>query len=167
MARAHGQVESGTATGSGNQITLVRDANGDGTPEGRSTLVSGLNGPFGVAVVGNDLYVANTDAIVRYPFTPGQTQITVPGVKVADLPAGPINHHWTKSLTASPDGSRLYVGVGSNSNAMERGTRSGDQPRGNPRSRPAFVRPLLSSSSSSQRLSLSLRVYSFSIFRRS
>ena len=122
MARAHGQVKSGETSGAGNQITLVRDANGDGKPEGRSVLVQGLNGPFGVAVVGNGLYVANTDAIVRYPFTPGQTRIAGPGVKVADLPAGPINHHWTKSLTASPDGSRLYVGVGSNSNAMERGS---------------------------------------------
>lgn len=121
MARAHGQAKSGEAAGPSNQITLIRDADGDGKPEGRSVLVGHLNGPFGIAVVGSDLYVANTDAIVRYPFTLGQTHITAPGVKVVDLPAGRINHHWTKSLTASPDGSRLYVGVGSNSNAMERG----------------------------------------------
>jgi glucose/arabinose dehydrogenase len=121
MARAHGQAASGGAASASNQITLIRDANGDGKPEGRSVLVHGLHGPFGVAVSGNYLYVANTDAIVRYPFTPGQTRITAPGVKVTDLPAGPINHHWTKSLAVSPDGSRLYVGVGSNSNAMERG----------------------------------------------
>ena len=121
MARAHSQTKSGEAPGPSNRIALVRDANGDGRPDGRSVLVDRLNAPFGVAVVGNDLFVANTDAIVRYPFTPGQTRITAPGVKVVDLPAGPINHHWTKSLTASPDGSRLYVGIGSNSNAMERG----------------------------------------------
>jgi glucose/arabinose dehydrogenase len=121
MARAHGQAKSGDAPGPSNRITLVRDANGDGRPDGRSILVDHLNAPFGVAVIGNDLYVANTDAIVRYPFTPGRTRISAPGVKVADLPAGPIDHHWTKSLTASPDGSRLYVGIGSNSNAMERG----------------------------------------------
>jgi glucose/arabinose dehydrogenase len=121
MARAHSQTQSGQAPGASNRITLVRDANGDGKPEGRSVLLENLNAPFGVAVVGGDLYVANTDAIVRYPFTAGQTRITAPGVKVTDLPAGPINHHWTKSLTASPDGSRLYVSVGSNSNAMERG----------------------------------------------
>jgi glucose/arabinose dehydrogenase len=121
MSRAHGQAKSGEAPGPSNRITLIRDANGDGRPDGRSVLVDHLNAPFGVAVVGNALYVANTDAIIRYPFTPGQTRITAPAVKVVDLPAGPINHHWTKSLTASPDGSRLFVSVGSNSNAMERG----------------------------------------------
>jgi glucose/arabinose dehydrogenase len=120
MARAHGQSKSGETAGPSNQITLVRDSNGDGRPDRRTVLLRGLNGPFGVAVVGNDLYVANTDAIVRYPFTPGQSRAGA-GEKVVDLPAGPINHHWTKSLTASPDGTRLYVGVGSNSNAMERG----------------------------------------------
>jgi glucose/arabinose dehydrogenase len=121
MARAHAQTKSGEAPGLSNRITLVRDANGDGRTDGRSVLVDHLNAPFGVAVIGGQLYVANTDAIVRYPFTPGQTRITVPGVKLVDLPAGSINHHWTKSLTASPDGSRLFVSVGSNSNAMERG----------------------------------------------
>lgn len=120
MARAHSQTQSGKAPGPSNRITLIRDANGDGRPDGRTVLVDKLNAPFGITVVGNWLYVANTDAIVRFPFTPGQTRITAPPVKLADLPGGPINHHWTKSLTASPDGSRLYVGVGSNSNAMER-----------------------------------------------
>lgn len=122
MSMAHGQAKSGEAPGTSNRITLVRDANGDGQPDGRSVLVDQLNAPFGVAVAGNNLYVANTDAIVRYPFTPGQSRITAAPVKLLDLPAGPINHHWTKSLTASPDGSLLYVGVGSNSNAMERGS---------------------------------------------
>lgn len=121
MARAHGASPDGKAPPPSNRITLVRDADGDGRAESRSVLIDHLNAPFGVAVIGDQLYVANTDAIVRYPFTPGQTKITAAPVKVADLPAGEINHHWTKSLTASPDGSRLYVGIGSNSNAMERG----------------------------------------------
>lgn len=120
MSFAHGPAKIGGAD-KGNRITLLRDTNGDGKPEGRAVLLEGLNAPFGIAVTGGYLYVANTDAIVRYPFVPGQTRITAPPVKVVDLPGGPINHHWTKSLTASPDGSRLYVGVGSNSNAMERG----------------------------------------------
>ncbi len=120
MSFAHGPAKSDSAD-KGNRITLLRDTNGDGRPEGRSVLVDRLNAPFGIAVSGGYLYVANTDAIVRYPFVPGQTRITAPPTKVVDLPGGPINHHWTKSLTASPDGSRLYVGVGSNSNAMERG----------------------------------------------
>ncbi|MBB5711004.1 PQQ-dependent sugar dehydrogenase [Sphingomonas xinjiangensis] len=121
MARAHSQSQSGQAPNPSNRITLIRDANDDGRPDGRSVLIDHLNAPFGITMIGNELYVANTDAIVRYPFTPGQTRITAPAVKIVDLPAGPINHHWTKSLTASPDGTRLYVGTGSNSNAMERG----------------------------------------------
>jgi glucose/arabinose dehydrogenase len=72
-------------------------------------------------LVGNDLYVANTDSIVRYPYQEGQTSITAPGTKLTDLPGGPIDHHWTKSLLASPDGSKLYVGIGSNSNITENG----------------------------------------------
>jgi glucose/arabinose dehydrogenase len=121
MARAHSQTKSGQAPSPSNRITLIRDVNGDGRPDGRSVLVDHLNAPFGIAVIGNFLYVANTDAIVRYPFTVGETRIAAPGLKLTDVPAGSINHHWTKSLTASPDGSRLFVGVGSNSNAMERG----------------------------------------------
>ena len=121
MAKAHG---GGGAKESGappQRITLLRDADGDGRAEQRSVLIDHLNSPFGVVLVGSDLYVANTDAILRYPFTPGQTRITARPQKVIDLPAGLIDHHWTKSLTASPDGSKLYVGVGSNSNIMERG----------------------------------------------
>jgi glucose/arabinose dehydrogenase len=110
------------ATGKGgNRITLLRDTNGDGTPEVRTVFIDHLNSPFGVALVGQDLYVANTDAIVRYPYQEGQTSISAAGTKLADLPGGPINHHWTKSLLASPDGSKLYVGVGSNSNITENG----------------------------------------------
>ena len=116
-AMAHG----GGGGGPSNRILLLRDANGDGKPEAQSVLIDHLNAPFGVVLVGDALYVADTDAILRFPFKAGDTQIGGAPVKVIDLPAGPINHHWTKSLTASPDGSKLYVGVGSNSNAMERG----------------------------------------------
>ncbi len=105
----------------GNRITLLRDANGDGVPELKTVLVDRLHSPYGVAWVAGTLYVANTDAILAFPFNPGQTKITAPGVKLADLPAGPINHHWTKSMVANPDGSKLFVGVGSNSNITENG----------------------------------------------
>jgi len=103
------------------RITLLRDADGDGKPETRTVFLSGLKSPFGIVLVGGDLYVANTDGIVRYPYTTGATHITAPGVRLTDLPGGPIDHHWTKSLTASPDGSKLYVGIGSNSNITENG----------------------------------------------
>ena len=102
-------------------ITLLRDANGDGVPELRTVLVDHLHSPYGVTWVNGMLYVANTDAIVVFPFTPGQTKIVASAIKLADLPAGTINHHWTKSMVASPDGSKLYVGVGSNSNVAEYG----------------------------------------------
>ena len=104
-----------------NRITLLRDTNGDGIPEVRTVFLDHLNSPFGVALVGNDLYVANTDAIVRYPYQDGETTITDPGTKLTDLPGGPIDHHWTKPLLASPDASKLYVGIGSNSNITENG----------------------------------------------
>src|SRR3982074_493529 len=104
-----------------NRITLLRDTDGDGTFKTRTVFLDHLNSPFGVALVGHDLYVANTDAIVRYPYQDGQTSITAPGTKLTDLPGGPIDHHWTKALLASPDGSKLYVGVGSNSNIGENG----------------------------------------------
>ena len=100
---------------------MLRDADGDGVAETRTVFLKGLNSPFGMALVGNDLYIANTDTIVRFPYTPGATEITARGVKVADLPAGPINHHWTKNIIASRDGKRLYATVGSNSNVAERG----------------------------------------------
>src|ERR1700733_6434805 len=98
-----------------NRITLLRGSNTDGSPELRTVFLDHLNSPFGVALVGHDLYVANTDAIVRYPYQDGQTSISAAGTKLTDLPGGPIDHHWTKALLASPDGSKLYVGVGSNS----------------------------------------------------
>ncbi len=112
---------AGARVPSANRITLLRDGDGDGVAEFRSVLLEGLNSPFGMALVGNDLYVANSDAVLRFPYTAGDTRITVPGTKVVDLPAGTINHHWTKNLIASRDGSKLYVTVGSNSNVAERG----------------------------------------------
>jgi glucose/arabinose dehydrogenase len=112
---------AGAGVPSANRITLLRDADGNGTAETRSVFLEGLNSPFGMILVGNDFYVANTDAIVRFPYTAGATKITAPGVKVADLPGGPINHHWTKNVIASPDGTKLYATVGSNSNVAENG----------------------------------------------
>jgi glucose/arabinose dehydrogenase len=112
---------AGAVTPSANRITLLRDADGDGVAETRSAFLENLNSPFGMVLVGEDFYVANTDAIVKFPYHEGDTRITAPGVKLADLPAGTINHHWTKDLTASPDGSKLYATVGSNSNIGENG----------------------------------------------
>lgn len=105
----------------GDQITLLRDADGDGKPELRSVFLDHLQSPYGIVLVGTDLYVANTDGIVRYAYTPGATRIAARGTLLTELPGGPINHHWTKSLTASPDGTKLYVGIGSNSNITEAG----------------------------------------------
>jgi glucose/arabinose dehydrogenase len=112
---------AGSSVPSANRITLLRDADGDGIAEGRFALVEGLNSPFGMALHDGQLYVANTDAIVRFPYREGDTRIDAPGAKVADLPAGPINHHWTKNILFSRDGKRLYATVGSNSNAAEKG----------------------------------------------
>jgi glucose/arabinose dehydrogenase len=105
----------------GQRILLFRDTNGDGIPDQQTIFIDHLNSPFGVVLVENDLYVANTDAVLRFPYVTGQTEIKEPGVKLCDLPGGPIDHHWTKSLTASPDGKQLYAGVGSNSNITENG----------------------------------------------
>lgn len=104
----------------GDQLTLLRDANGDGTYEGRTVFAKNLNAPYGLALVGNQIYVANQDALVRFTYQPGQTAASGPPVEVTKLPSA-INHHWTKALTASPDGRFLYVGIGSNSNIGERG----------------------------------------------
>jgi glucose/arabinose dehydrogenase len=113
--------KAGAAVPSANRITLLRDADGDGVPETRSVFLEELNSPFGMALVGSDFYVANTDGVVRFPYTTGVTRITASGTKVADLPAGPRNHHWTKNLIASRDGAKLYVTSGSNSNIAEHG----------------------------------------------
>jgi glucose/arabinose dehydrogenase len=115
------QAVGGSAAPGGNRITLLRDVNGDGRPDLRTVFIDHLNSPFGVALVGDQLYVADTDAILRFPYVTGETSITAPATRLTDLPAGPINHHWTKALAASPDGSRLYVTVGSNSNITENG----------------------------------------------
>jgi glucose/arabinose dehydrogenase len=112
---------AGASVPSANRITLVRDADNDGTPEQRTIFLSGLNSPLGMALVGDTFYVADSDALLAFPYQPGQTRITAAPRKVADLPAGPINHHWTKNVIASPDGSKLYVTVGSNSNVAENG----------------------------------------------
>ena len=104
----------------GNRLTLLRDADGDGTYEARSIFADNLNAPYGLALVNGVLYVANQDALVRFDYRDGQTQASGPPTKVTDLPSA-INHHWTKSMTASPDGRFLYVGIGSNSNITERG----------------------------------------------
>jgi glucose/arabinose dehydrogenase len=114
------QKKAGGAVPSADRITLLRDADGDGVAETRTPFLTGLHSPFGMAVVGDVLYVANTDAVVSFPYHPGATQITAPPTKVVDLPAGPINHHWTKNVIAGRDG-LLYVAVGSNSNAAENG----------------------------------------------
>lgn len=114
-------MEQGSSTTKpGNRLTLLRDADGDGRYEGRAVFAENLNAPYGLALAGDRLYVANQDALVRFDYRPGQTQASGPPVTVTALPAE-INHHWTKSLAASPDGRTLYVGIGSNSNVGERG----------------------------------------------
>jgi glucose/arabinose dehydrogenase len=113
--------KAGAGVPSANRITLLRDVDGDGIAEVRSVFLEGLSSPFGMALVGNDLYVANTDAVVRFPYATGATRITAPGVKVVDLPGGALNHHWTKNIIASKDGTRLYATTGSNSNVAENG----------------------------------------------
>ncbi len=104
----------------GNRLTLLRDKEGDGVYEERSVFAEGLNAPYGLALVGNQLFVANQDELVRFDYRDGQTRAEAPPVKVTDLPSL-MNHHWTKALAASADGRFLYVGIGSNSNITERG----------------------------------------------
>lgn len=112
---------AGAGVPSANRITLLRDTDGDGVADVRAVLLEGLNSPFGMTLIGSSLYVANTDAVVRFPYAAGDTRIHAAATTVVALPAGPINHHWTKNLISSPDGSTLYVTVGSNSNAAESG----------------------------------------------
>ena len=115
------QKKVGAKAPTANRITLLRDTDGDGVADQHSVFLENLNSPFGMALVGDHLYVANTDAVVRFPYREGETRIAGKGVKVTDLPAGPRNHHWTKNIIASLDGTRLYATVGSNSNAAENG----------------------------------------------
>jgi len=113
--------KAGAGTPSADRITLLRDADGDGVAELRTVFLAGLASPFGMALVDGRLYIANADAIVSVPYRDGQTRSGDTPAKLADLPGGPLNHHWTKSLLAAPDGRHLYVGVGSNSNVGENG----------------------------------------------
>jgi len=113
--------KAGAGVASPDRITLLRDTNDDGVADVSTTMIEGLHSPFGMTLVGSDLYVADTDALLRFRYTPGATRIAEPGTRVVELPAGPINHHWTKNVVASPDGARLYVTVGSNSNVAENG----------------------------------------------
>src|SRR5262249_38297526 len=103
--------DAGAGVPSANRIVLLRDADGDGVAEQRVPFIEGLNSPFGMALVGSSLYVANTDGVVRYAYSNGATRIATSGEPVVDLPAGPINHHWTKNILASADGSKLYATV--------------------------------------------------------
>ncbi len=112
---------AGAGGPSADRITLLRDSDGDGVADLQAPLLEHLHSPFGMALIGADLYVANTDALLRFAYTPGSTQISGGAVKVMDLPGGAINHHWTKNIIASPDGRQLYITVGSNSNVGERG----------------------------------------------
>ena len=113
--QAHSSVKAG------NRIVLLRDTNGDGTADVKTVFIDHLHSPFGMVLIGSDLYVADTDAVLRFPYQAGETEITASPTKLCDLPGGPIDHHWTKSLTASPDGTKFYAGVGSNSNITENG----------------------------------------------
>ena len=113
--------KAGAGTPTANRITLLRGIDANGVAQTRTVFMQGLNSPFGMALVGKDLYIANADALVRVPYEEGQSEITAKPVKVMDLPGGPINHHWTKNVVASPDGKFLYVSVGSNSNVAENG----------------------------------------------
>ncbi|MFL6533615.1 MAG: PQQ-dependent sugar dehydrogenase [Pseudomonas sp.] len=112
---------AGAGVPSPNRITLLRDANHDGIAETRTIFLENLNSPFGMTLVGNDLYVADTDRLIRFPYKEGDTKITAQPTKVVDLPGGTLNHHWTKNVIASRDGSKLYVTTGSNSNVAENG----------------------------------------------
>jgi glucose/arabinose dehydrogenase len=113
--------KAGAAVPSANRITLLRDADGDGVAETRTAFLQGLNSPFGMVLVGRELYVANTDSIMRFRYQEGQTELRDSGTKIADLPGGPLNHHWTKNIIASRDGAKLYATTGSNSNVAENG----------------------------------------------
>ena len=117
---------AGAGVASANRITLLRDADGDGVAEFRSAFLEGLNSPFGMTLIGDQLYIANTDAVLRFPYRGNETRIDAPGVKLVDLPAGPRNHHWTKNLLADPSGQRLFATVGSNSNVAENGIEEED-----------------------------------------
>ena len=106
---------------SADRISLLRDTNKDGIPDQRDTLLTGLNQPFGMLVIGHWLYVGNTDALVRYPYKAGQTKISNPPEKIIDLPAGDKNRHWTRNIITNADNTKIYIAVGSGSNVAENG----------------------------------------------
>jgi glucose/arabinose dehydrogenase len=112
---------AGSGLGSADRITRLEDADGDGVAESKTVILDGLHSPFGMALLGDTLYVADTDAVLRFAYAKGTKTSGAEGVKVADLPAGPINHHWTKNIIASRDGAHLYATIGSNSNVAENG----------------------------------------------
>ncbi len=116
-----GKAKSNQQKGSANKITILRDTNNDGKPDLRQDFLTGLSQPFGMLVIGNSFYVANTDGIVKFPYTPGQTKITARGVKMLELPAKGYNNHWTRNILANKDNSKIYVSVGSASNVGEHG----------------------------------------------
>lgn len=113
--------QAGAGDPSPNKIILLRDTTGNGQADKRFTFLTGLNSPYGMALVGDTLYVANTDSLMAYPYTTGETSISTAGKKILNLPANAPNYHWTRSLVASPDGEKLYVGIGSDSNIAENG----------------------------------------------
>jgi glucose/arabinose dehydrogenase len=115
------QKKAGGAVPSANRITLLRDGDGDGIAETRSIFLAGLNSPFGMSLAGDTLYVADTDAVLAFPYSAGATTIGAAPRPVVALPAGPRNHHWTKNVLVSPDGQRMFVTIGSNSNVAEHG----------------------------------------------
>jgi glucose/arabinose dehydrogenase len=116
-----GKKNSERTEASANRVTLFRDTNKDGKPETHEVFLAGLNQPFGMLVLANSFYVANTDGLMRYPYQPGQTKMTAAGKKILDLPAGGYNNHWTRNLLAGPDGKKIFVSVGSGSNVAEHG----------------------------------------------
>lgn len=121
VSAVSGQSKSQPSGESANRITLLRDTNKDGKPEVREAFLTGLNQPFGMLVLGNSFYAANTDGLMQFPYKEGQTKLTVPGKKILELPAGGYNNHWTRNLLASPDGKKIYISVGSGSNVGENG----------------------------------------------
>ncbi|QQL48313.1 PQQ-dependent sugar dehydrogenase [Mucilaginibacter ginkgonis] len=106
---------------SANRITLLRDTNGDGVPDTKTVFLKNLNQPFGMLIIGHNFYVANTDGVLKYPYTPGQTSITAPGKMIVSLPAGGYNNHWTRNIRTDKDSTHIYIGVGSGSNVGEHG----------------------------------------------
>lgn len=116
-----GANKSNNLSRSADRITLLRDTNKDGFPDRKDTLLTGLNQPFGMLIIGNWLYVGNTDALVRYPYKSGQTKISDPPEKITDLPAGGKNRHWTRNIIANADNTKIYIAVGSASNVAENG----------------------------------------------